>query len=33
MVNYLYDLARIEVHHEKFTRGEVAYSRSVAALL
>ena len=33
MVNYLYDLARIEDHHEKFTRGEVAYSRSVAALL
>jgi malonyl-CoA decarboxylase len=33
MVNYLYDLQKIESHHEKFTRGEVAHSRAVAALL
>jgi malonyl-CoA decarboxylase len=33
MVNYLYDLHRVETHHEKFTEGEVAHSRAVAALL
>jgi malonyl-CoA decarboxylase len=33
MVNYLYDLIRIETHHEMYTRGEVAHSRAVAALL
>ncbi len=33
MVNYLYDLDRIEAHHEKFTEGEVAHSRAVAGLL
>ena len=33
MVNYLYDLQKVEAHHEKFTEGEVANSRAVAALL
>jgi malonyl-CoA decarboxylase len=33
MVNYLYDLDRIEASHAKFRRGEVARSRAVAALL
>ncbi|MDN3922496.1 malonyl-CoA decarboxylase [Roseateles violae] len=33
MVNYLYDLGKIEGHHEAFTQGEIAYSRGVAALL
>ena len=33
MVNYLYDLQRIEAHHEKFVQGEVAHSRAVSALL
>ncbi len=33
MVNYLYDLDRIETHHEQFTRGVVAHSRAVAALM
>ena len=33
MVNYLYDLARIEAHHEKFVHAEVAQSRQLAALL
>ena len=33
MVNYLYDLQKIESHHEKFTHGEVAHSRAVSALL
>ena len=33
MVNYLYDLNKIEAHHEKFTEGEVAHSRAVATLL
>lgn len=33
MVNYLYDLRKIESHHEKFTHGEVPHSRAVAALL
>jgi malonyl-CoA decarboxylase len=33
MVNYLYDLDRIESHHEDFTRGEIASSRAVNACL
>ena len=33
MVNYLYDLGRIEAHHEKFVHGEVAQSRALASLL
>ena len=33
MVNYLYDLDRVEAHHEAFVRGRVAHSRAVAALL
>jgi malonyl-CoA decarboxylase len=33
MVNYLYDLARIESSHEAFTQGEVAHSRAIAALI
>ncbi|HEX2013557.1 MAG TPA: malonyl-CoA decarboxylase, partial [Roseateles sp.] len=33
MVNYLYDLGKIEGHHEAFIQGEIAYSRGVAALL
>ncbi len=33
MVNYLYDLDRIEAHHEKFVRGEVAQSRLLTSLL
>jgi malonyl-CoA decarboxylase len=33
MVNYLYDLDKVETQHEKFTEGEVAHSRAVAALL
>jgi len=33
MVNYLYDLQKVEVHHERFVRGEVAHSRAIAALL
>lgn len=33
MVNYLYDLDKVEAHHEKFMHGEVAHSRAVASLL
>ena len=33
MVNYLYDLNRIEASHEKFVQGEVAHSRAMASLL
>lgn len=33
MVNYLYDLSRIEAYHEDFTQGEIAASRAVASLL
>jgi malonyl-CoA decarboxylase len=33
MVNYLYDLARIERHHDRFARGEVVASRAISALL
>ncbi len=32
MVNYLYDLDRVEEHHAKFRRGVVVRSRAVAAL-
>ena len=33
MVNYLYDLEKVEAHHEQFTQGTVAYSRAIGALL
>ncbi len=33
MVNYLYDLNKIEASHEKFKQGEVARSRAVQALM
>ncbi|MDE1947691.1 MAG: malonyl-CoA decarboxylase family protein [Burkholderiales bacterium] len=33
MVNYRYDLSRIEASHTQFRRGEVAHSRAVAALV
>ena len=33
MVNYLYDLEKIEASHAKFRHGEVAHSRAVAGLL
>lgn len=33
MVNYLYDLDRVEACHDAFTRGEVAHSRAVGRLL
>ncbi len=33
MVNYLYDLNKVESHHEMFVQGEVAHSRALAALL
>ena len=33
MVNYLYDLNKVEAHHEKFIQGEVAHSRALATLL
>jgi len=33
MVNYLYDLEKVEAHHEQFTQGGVAQSRAIAALL
>ena len=33
MVNYLYDLARIETCHDRFVKGRVAHSRALAALL
>ncbi len=33
MVNYLYDLERVEAHHAKFRRGIVVRSRAVAAQL
>mgnify|MGYP001164670107 FL=1 len=33
MVNYLYDLDKVEAHHEKFVHGEVAQSRLVTSLL
>jgi malonyl-CoA decarboxylase len=33
MVNYLYDLARIEGHHDRFAHGEVVASRAISHLL
>ncbi len=33
MVNYLYDLARIEPHHARFVDGKVVHSRALASLL
>jgi malonyl-CoA decarboxylase len=33
MVNYLYDLNKIEASHEQFVHGEVAHSRAVAGLI
>ena len=33
MVNYLYDLEKIEDNHERFVNGEVIYSRLVAKIL
>ncbi len=33
MVNYLYDLAKVEASHEKFVQGSVAHSRAVGSLL
>ena len=33
MVNYLYDLARIETSHDKFVQGRVVHSRALSALL
>jgi malonyl-CoA decarboxylase len=33
MVNYLYDLDKVEAHHEKCTQGEIAQSRAIASLL
>ncbi len=29
MVNYLYDLAKVEAHHMRFRRGEVVHSRAL----
>ena len=33
MVNYLYDLSNVEENHERFTRGEIDYSRAVGRLM
>ena len=33
MVNYLYDLGRVETCHERFLRGRVVHSRALSALL
>lgn len=33
MVNYLYDLDKVEASHEQFVHGAVAHSRAVAALI
>ncbi|MGY4830898.1 malonyl-CoA decarboxylase [Sphaerotilaceae bacterium SBD11-9] len=33
MVNYLYDLQKVEASHEQFVHGEVAHSRAVATLI
>ena len=33
MVNYLYDLDKIEASHEKFKHGEVARSRAVHTVM
>lgn len=33
MVNYFYDLQKVEASHEQFVHGEVAHSRAVASLI
>jgi malonyl-CoA decarboxylase len=33
MVNYLYDLGKVEENHERFSQGEIVYSRSVGRLM
>ena len=33
MVNYLYDLGKVEENHERFVQGEIVYSRSVGRLM
>ena len=33
MVNYLYDLSSVEENHERFTQGEIDYSRTVGRLM
>jgi malonyl-CoA decarboxylase len=33
MVNYLYDLDKVEVHHERFVEGDTACSRAMTSLL
>jgi malonyl-CoA decarboxylase len=33
MVNYLYDLARIETCHDRFIKGQVVHSRAISSLL
>jgi malonyl-CoA decarboxylase len=33
MVNYLYDLAKVDACHDRFVHGRVVHSRAVAALL
>ncbi len=33
MVNYLYDLDKVEAHHEAFVHGDVVHSRAVGSLL
>ena len=33
MVNYLYDLSAVEENHERFTHGEIDYSRAVGRLM
>jgi malonyl-CoA decarboxylase len=33
MVNYLYDLSTVEENHERFTHGEIDYSRAVGRLM
>jgi len=33
MVNYLYDLARVETCHDRFVRGRVVHSRALSTLL
>jgi len=29
MVNYLYDLDKVEAHHERFRQGEVVHARDL----
>jgi len=33
MVNYLYDLEKVEDNHERFVNGEVIFSRAVSQLI